>query len=100
MDELQETIYKVLESTGSGKLEMFGGYPAVIDGNTLPGYVIIADANENSEPSLTIYTWAALEEWMINAAETHAQDLAGADEDEEIEILREAFFEDGPEALR
>jgi hypothetical protein len=45
------------------RLSTQGGYPAQIDGVTIPGYVVAADEDHKTAPSLLIYRWEDLLGW-------------------------------------
>jgi hypothetical protein len=63
----QNAALAALEAMRNGRLDTEGGYPAVIDGHTIPGYVLIADHTENNGPELTIYRWPDLLLWYRRA---------------------------------
>ena len=56
-------ILRALTRMRRHRLEVIGGNPAWIDGDTIPGYVVIADINDQDEPTLDIYTWDYMERW-------------------------------------
>lgn len=59
----QVAALNALQAMRDGRLDTEGGYPAVVDGATIRGYVVIADADDNDGPSLTVYRWRDVLRW-------------------------------------
>lgn len=67
--KMREAALDALQKMLDMRLESQGGYPAVIDGNTIPGYVVIADVDHDEAPELTIYKWPTVLAWHREALE-------------------------------
>ena len=103
----QEAAIAALNAMRGGRLDMEGGYPAVVDGYTIEGYVLIADANDNDGPTLTVYRWPDLLRWYQKALrwlETNPpEDEYDLDRWEEVEEaipgIVHAMYETEPEGI-
>lgn len=52
-----------LQATRNIRLEVQSGYPAVVDGVTIPGWVVVADVDLDGAPDLRLYRWPNLLRW-------------------------------------
>ena len=48
-------VLEAFEEMDKNRLDLYGGYPAVIDEETLPEYIIIANVTEDGAPNLIIW---------------------------------------------
>jgi hypothetical protein len=54
---IEEAVKKYKEIVDGARIDNFGGYPSVIDHETIPGYVVIASVVDGGpRPDLDIYT--------------------------------------------
>lgn len=65
----QRAALAALQSMRDKRLDLDGGYPAVVDGETIPGYVLIADERKHDGPELVVYQWSKLIDWYRDALE-------------------------------
>jgi hypothetical protein len=66
-EERKGQILGALRAMRWGRIEWEGGYPAVVVGDTIPGYVLVADCDSNDGPELVVYRWPDLFRWYEEA---------------------------------
>lgn len=68
--ELKDAVELYENYIDRARLDNFGGYPAIVEIEKIPGYVVIASTIDgNNEPDLEIYT---VEEFIENMEALHA----------------------------
>lgn len=73
-----------------------GGWPAVVD--AVPGFVLVASADEDGKPDLAIYTEEAAVQWYRDAVAFHQDAGAECDADDEPPDISECMHETAPSA--
>ncbi len=66
-DPTWQSAVGALEDMHLMYLEGGGGHSAIIDGTSIPGYVVVAGLDHDGEPDLTIYTKDQLLAWWDRA---------------------------------
>jgi hypothetical protein len=92
LTEEQEAALQALRYMHYARIELDGGYPAQIDGETVPGYVLVADVIGAMEPHLFIYRWPDLLDWYRDALDFRR-------EEGDRYTIRDAMWETKPEDI-
>jgi hypothetical protein len=66
-DPEREAVLNALQAMRDGRLDTEGGYPADIDGSSVPGYILIADVDHDRAPTLTVHRWRDAIRWYHRA---------------------------------
>jgi len=69
----EHVILEALEDYYAIRLELEGGYPADIDGETIPDHIAVADISHKGEPELHIYRWDYARGWYARALKYQAE---------------------------
>ena len=67
MDDVAECLIRmeqILSDYAQRSAEDNGGYPDIV--RAIPGFVVVASADENSESSLDIYSQTKVKQWLAD----------------------------------
>lgn len=62
-----EATVAAIQSMRDSRFDSWGGYPAVVDGTTIPGYVLVADLDHDEAPTLDVCRTENAIQWFRDA---------------------------------
>lgn len=91
----QKRFLKILHDWKDDHLEMIGGYPALIDGETIPDWIVIASQDDGLKPTMDLIYWNDAIRWWFRAVAYRREEKGREEGDPDwCEALSETYEED------